>query len=212
MKTVIVLYMPGHAGNFVARLFSLDHGTMPLIRQQLMHECIDQGTEIPDTLDRFENYRFSTVSDEFGSWQEFHRAYADHKDSVSYRLLNVFCNQKYSRIVFPLHPHEFGNDFLESDDTEFYYVDLDLSHWGTWVETSRQKLCFEDRPNELEEFEEYKHHHNMKPINLSLLLQSQSAFSQEYNRVCQEMGIVPNIAQALALRADWYSSRVARCT
>ena len=209
MKTVIVVYMPGHAGNFVARLFSLGPETMPLIRQQLMSESIDNGSEIPDSFDRLANYRFSTVSSEFDSWQQFHRAYADHKDYVSYRLLNVFCNQKYSRIVFPLHPYEFGNDFYEIDGTELYYVDLDLAHWGQWVETSRQKLHFEDRHDERKEFEEYKNSHNMKPINLSLLLQSEWAFSQEYNRVCREMNITPDIEQALALRTDWYSSRVA---
>ena len=208
---MIILYMPGHAGNFVSRLFSLGPETMPLIRQQLLSESIDRGTEIPDSFDRFTNYRFSTVLDEFDSWQQFHRAYADHKDYVSYRLLNVFCNQKYSRIVFPLHPYEFGNDFYGIDRTELYYVDLDLAHWGQWVETSRQKLHFEDRPNERKDFEEYKDSHNMKPINLSLLLQSEQAFLQEYDRVCQEMNITPDTEQALALRTDWYSSRVAGC-
>jgi hypothetical protein len=201
--------MPGHAGNFVARLFSLGPETMPLIRQQLMSESIDHGLEIPDSFDRLANYRFSTISTEFDSWQKFHRAYADHKDYVSYRLLNIFCNQKYSRIVFPIHPHEFGNDFSEIDETEFYYVDLDLDHWGDWVETSRQKLYFKDRPGEREEFEEYKNFYSMRPINLSLLLQNETTFLQEYNRVCQEMNISPDTAQALALRTDWHSSRVA---
>jgi hypothetical protein len=208
MKTVIVLYMPGHAGNFVSRLFSLDPTTMPLIRQQLMTESIDQGLEIPDSFDRLTNYRFSKVSDEFDSWQEFHRAYADHKDHVSYRLLNVFCNQKYVRIVFPLHPSEFGHDISGPDETEFYYVDLDLDRWGSWVDASRQKLHFEDRPNEQENFEHYKNSYNMKPISLSLLLENESAFLQEYNRVCKEMNISPDTEQALALYTDWYSSRV----
>jgi hypothetical protein len=208
MKTVIVLYMPGHAGNFVSRLFSLDSKTMPLIRQQLMTESIDQGLEIPDSFDRLTNYRFSKVFDEFDSWQEFHRAYADHKDYVSYRLLNVFCNQKYVRIVFPLHPYEFGHDFSDPDETEFYYVDLDLDRWGSWVDTSRQKLHFEDRPNERKDFEHYKNSYNMKPISLSLLLENESAFLQEYNRVCKEMNISPDNNQALTLYTDWYSSRV----
>lgn len=208
---MIVLYMPGHAGNFVARLFSLGPETMPLIRQQLMAESIDQGLAIPDSFDRLANYRFSTVSNEFDSWQKFHRAYADNKDHISYRLLNVFCNHKYSRMVFPLHPYEFGNDLPESNNTEFYYVDLDLDLWGTWVETSRRKLHFEDRPNEREEFEEYKNSHSMKLIDLSLLLESETTFLQEYSRVCREMRISPDTEQALALRTDWYLSRVTRC-
>ena len=48
----------------------------------------------------------------------------------------------------------------------------------------------------------------MKPISLSLLLENESAFLQEYNRVCKEMNISPDNDQALALYTDWYSSRV----
>jgi hypothetical protein len=208
MKTVIILYMPGHAGNFVARLFSLGAETMPLIQQQLMHESIDQGLAIPDSFDRLANYRFSTVSSEFDSWQQFHRAYADHKDYVSYRLLNVFCNRKYSRIVFPLHPHEFFNDFSGDADTEFYYVDLDLDQWGEWVEASQHKLKFRVRPLEQTQFDQLKSEYNIKPIYLSHLLKDQYSFVQEYQRVCAEMQIPVLLEQALTLRQDWYSTRI----
>ena len=208
MKTVIVLYMPGHAGNFVSRLFSLGSETMPLIRQSMMTEYIDHGTEIPDTFDRLANYQFSTVSTEFDTWQKFHRAYADHKEYLHYRLLNLFCNRKYSRIVFPLHPHEFNQDFSGDEDSEFYYVDLDLEVWKDWVDSEQQKLRFQVRPQEEEQFEYFKHQYSMKAISLTRLLESDQTFVQEYQRVCAEMQIPPLLEQALILRKDWYSTRV----
>ena len=210
MKTVIVLYMPGHAGNFVSRLFSLGPKTMPLIRQSMMNEYIDHGTEISDTFDRLANYQFSTVATEFDTWQKFHRAYADHKEYLHYRLLNVFCNRKYSRIVFPLHPYEFDQDFSGDEDSEFYYVDLDLGSWKAWVDSEQQKLQFQVRPQEEEQFEYFKHQHSMKPISLTRLLESDQTFVQEYQRVCAEMQIPPLLEQALILRKDWYSTRVNR--
>jgi hypothetical protein len=200
--------MPGHAGNFVCRLFSLGLETMPLIRQSMMTEYIDHGTEIPDTFDRLANYQFSTVATEFDTWQKFHRAYADHKEYLHYRLLNVFCNRKYSRIVFPLHPHEFAQDFSGDEDSEFYYVDLDLKVWKDWVDSAQQKLRFQVRPQEEEQFEYFKHQHNMKPISLTQLLESDQTFVQEYQRVCTEMQIPLLLEQALILRKDWYLTRV----
>ena len=107
MKTVIVLYLPGHAGNFVARLFSMALDTMPLIRQDQLEQHLDQGTALPEDFDRQINYQFSSVTQEFGDWQRFHRAYADALDLPQYRLLNVFCGFRYSRIVVPIHPNEF---------------------------------------------------------------------------------------------------------
>ena len=200
--------MPGHAGNFVSRLFSLGPETMPLIRQSMMNEYIDHGTEISDTFDRLANYQFSTVATEFDTWQKFHRAYADHKEYLHYRLLNVFCNRKYSRIVFPLHPHEFNQDFSGDEDSEFYYVDLDLEVWKDWVDSEQQKLRFQVRPQEEEQFEYFKHQYSMKAISLTRLLESDQTFVQEYQRVCAEMQIPPLLEQALILRKDWYSTRV----
>ena len=200
--------MPGRAGNFVSRLFSLGPETMPLIRQSMMTEYIDHGLAISDTFDRLENYQFSTVSTEFNTWQEFHRAYADHKEYIHYRLLNVFCNRKYSRIVFPLHPYEFDQDFLGDEDSEFYYVDLDLEIWKDWVDSEQQKLKFQVRSLEEEQFEYFKHQYSMKSISLTQLLESNQTFVQEYQRVCTEMQISPLLEQALILRKDWYSTRV----
>lgn len=203
MKTVIVLYLPGHAGNFIARLFSLGNETMPLLQQSMMQHHLETATDIPDYFDRFENYRFSNVPKKFDDWQQFHRSFADYKEYSNYRLLNLFCKRKYSRIVFPLHPHEFVADFYNQSGPEFYYVDLDINQWGTWVNEQQTKLNFQYRPNEHEQFYNLKETHGMQAISLNHMLHSQQSFLTEYHRVCNIMNIPANPEQALNLRDDW---------
>jgi hypothetical protein len=208
MKTVIILYLPGHAGNFVARLFSLGQETMPLLQQGMLQHHLESVTDVPDNFDRLENYRFSTVSTAFDDWQQFHRSYADHKEYSCYNLLNIYCKQKYSRIVFPLHPHEFIADFNNQSESEFYYVDLDLDRWGDWVNDQQLKLNFQYRSNEHEQFHKLKEIHAMKSISLDNMLHSEHGFVTEYHRVCDVMSIPVNTEQALQLRHDWMSVRV----
>jgi hypothetical protein len=207
MKTVIILYLPGHAGNFVARLFSLGNETMPLLEKTRLQSSLESSQEISDNFDRLENYRFSSVPTRFDNWQQFHRSFADYKEYSSYRLLNLFCKRKYSKIVFPLHPHEFVSDFNNQPDSEFYYVDLDINHWGAWINDQQTKLNFQYRNNEHEQFHELKETYNMKPISLDQLLHSQQCFLTEYHRVCGVMNISTNTEQALDLRHDWMTVR-----
>lgn len=207
MKTVIVLYLPGHAGNFVARLFSLNPDTMPLIRQDQLEQHLDRGTALPDDFDRLANYQFSSVKQEFGHWQRFHRAYADSLELPQYRLLNMFCGFRYSRIVVPIHPNEFI-DFSSPGATEFYCVDLDLDQWGTWVDAQQTLLGFCYRGDEHGDFDKQKTLCNMRPIDLTKMLHSEQDFLEEYLRICSQMQIEPQTDQALWLRNDWYSVRV----
>jgi hypothetical protein len=207
MKTVIILYLPGHAGNFVARLFSLGNETMPLLPQTMLQAHVVSAQEIPNDFDRLENYRFSTVPIKFDNWQQFHRSFADYKEYSSYRLLNLFCKRKYSRIVFPLHPYEFVIDFYNQTQSEFYYIDLDLAQWGDWVHDQQAKLNFQYRPNEHAQFHDLKQNYNMKPISLDQLLHSEQSFLAEYYRVCEVMNVSANTEQALHLRDDWMAVR-----
>lgn len=207
MKTVIILYLPGHAGNFVARLFSLGNETMPLLQKTQLQSSLESAQEIADDFDRLENYQFSTVPTRFDNWQQFHRSFADYKEYSSYRLLNLFCKRKYSRIVFPLHPHEFVIDFNNQTESEFYYIDLDITQWGDWVNDQQAKLNFQYRTNEHEQFHDLKQNHNMKPISLDQFLHSQKSFLTEYYRVCDVMNVSTNTEQALHLRNDWMAVR-----
>ena len=87
-------------------------------------------------------------------------------------------------------------------------MDLDLEIWKDWVDSEQQKLRFQVRPQEEEQFEYFKHQYSMKAISLTRLLESDQTFVQEYQRVCAEMQIPPLLEQALILRKDWYSTRV----
>ena len=208
MKTVIVLYMPGHAGNFISRLFSLTEETMPLVRRDQLYHHLAQGTPLPDTFDRLANYQFSQVSQEFTDWQKFHRAYADFLQNTQYRLLNLFCENRYSRIVLPVHPWEFDLQFVPVGACEFYYVDLDLDHWGEWVQDQQEKLKFRTRGDEHAQFVRCKKQYNMKPISLTRMLENENNFLKEYLEICESMAVTPVPDQALWLWKDWYSVRV----
>jgi hypothetical protein len=207
MKTVIVVYMPGHAGNFVARLFSLDPTTMPLIRHDRLEQHLAQGTALPEDFDRLTNYQFSSINQEFNEWQQFHLSYADEHELPQYRLLNIFCGFRYSRIMIPVHPHEFTY-FSTPEPPELYCVDLDLDQWGDWVISQQKKLGFYHRHNEYENFKKQKTLYNMKSIDLTKMLHSEQNFLEEYLRICGQMMIGPQPDQALWLRNDWYSVRV----
>ena len=107
-----------------------------------------------------------------------------------------------------MHPHEFIADFNNQSKSEFYYVDLDLDQWGDWVNEQQTKLNFQCRHNEQQQFEDLKVTHDMQPISLTKLLESQQSFLVEYHRICEIMGIDPLPDQALLLRQDWMSVRV----
>jgi len=207
MKTVIILYLPGHAGNFIARLFSLGHDTMPLLEKSLLQSYLATAQEIPNDFDRLENYRFSNITERFDDWQHFHRSFADYKECTKYRLLNTFHRQKYSRIVFPLHPYEFSNDHVSQYDSEFYFVDLDQSRHGSWVNEQQKKLNFQYRSDEHQQFNNLKQLNSMRSISLDQLLASVESFQTEYHRVCELMNISADTEQALQLRQDWMSVR-----
>jgi hypothetical protein len=202
MKTIFVLYMPGHAGHFVARLFGLSPEIIPLVRKHYL-----TSLTIP-TLNKLDLYKFNNVKTRFKTWQEFHRSFADHKDHSAIRALNAVNGHHYSCEIYPIHPYEFHHDFQEIDETECYYVDLDMNRWGDWVEQQREELKFVDRPSEYEYFEKYKNLHSMKPISLTKLLGTDQEFQDEYLRVANAMCITPVLDQAILLLRNWKSVRV----
>ena len=208
MKTVIICYMPGHAGHFISRLFSLGPETMPLIAQDQLDDHLNLGTPLQDIEDRLTYYSFSRVKNEFDSWLQFHHAEADFLQLPQYRLLNMFCEFRYSRLVVPVHPFELVSYSVPVDDCEFYYVDLDLDQWGDWVRSQEQKLKFVTRRREHYQLEQCKKQYHMKPISLTNMLKDEPSFIQEYQMICGQMMISPLQDQALRLREDWYLARV----
>lgn len=205
MKTILIMYMPGHAGHLIARLFGLSPEVMPLINKGLLERLVDGRYGIPKGFDKVALYKFSDVKTKFNSWQEFHRAYADYKDDAAFKMLDEYGRHRHSSIIYPVHPYEFHFDY-DNSDCDFYYVDLDLDQWGSWVEQEQQKLGFVVRPDELDYFNKYKTMYNMKPISLTKLLGQD--FDSEYLRVAAEMNITPVLDDAHTLFHDWKSVRL----
>lgn len=207
MKHIIILYLPGHAGNFLTRLFSLGNETLPHLPVNLLEQYIYTGKP-NEHLNRLELYSFKEVF-KYYDWQQFHRAWADFRYYTKYELLNVFYNSKYS-ITHAIHPFEFkmlehGIELL--DQTEFYYVDLDLEKHSAWVDSQQQKLKFYLRDNEVDDFHLLKDQYHMQAISLTNILKSDNEFLKEYVRVCNLMSLAPNTDQALLLYQDWIKVR-----
>jgi len=198
------MYMPGHAGNFILRLFGLSAEFMPILEKGLLNKLVEQWEPI-ELFNKLQNYRFSTSTQRHATWQQFHRSYADYLDTAQYRLLNLISDLKYT-MIYAIHPHELNSSFQEVDTTEFYYVDLDPK-FNSWVSSEQEKLKFIWRPNEEQQFEVYKKQHQMKKISLSAFLEDEETFLAEYHRVCNEMQVSPDQVSALDLWRDWRSIR-----
>lgn len=208
MKTVIICYMPGHAGHFISRLFSLGKDTMPLIKRDCLYSHLDDGSPLQDDFDRLNYYCFNRVKHEFDSWLQFHESEADFLQLPEYRLLNLLCGFRYSRLVIPVHPFELVTYSVPITACEFYYVDLDLEQWGDWVQSQEKKLKFVTRRNEAIQFTKCKKQYNMHPINLTKMLENETSFIEEYLAICNQMMITPLLDQAQWLRQDWYQERI----
>lgn len=213
LKTFVIMYMPGHAGNFILRLFALSDTIMPVLTKQDLSHLVNQKKEISKSFNRLENYKFSKDAKKYPNWQTYHRLWADYIDSSKYRSLNIFCRLKYN-FMFAIHPKELETDFFPNESvkntkfyhTNFYFVDLDTKY-NSWVQDEQTKLKFVWRDDEQELFDLYRTQYSMKPISLTKLLGNTNEFSEEYLRVCNEMSITPCLEDALVLNNDWRSIR-----
>lgn len=205
MKTVLIVYMPGHAGNFLIRLFGLSSTVMPILQIAELETLICNWTSISKNFNKLEKYKFSDVGEKYTGWQEFHRSYADYLNAPQYRILNFISGQQFD-YIYAIHPYEFVKVFVPVEDTEIYHVELDASY-DLWVESEQRRLDFATRRGEALMFNDIKTNHSTKPISLTQLLGSDSEFLHEYNRVCNQMNIVPVPDQALILLNDWKSVR-----
>jgi hypothetical protein len=203
MKSIFILYMPGHAGNFLVRLFSLSPETIPQLPKSMM------GAGIPTELDRLALYRFSHVADQYITWQQFHRSWPDFIDKDAFALLNINSGFEYTTVVYGIHPHEFtlSKNQIYNDSDQIFHVELDIDQHGAWVYSQEQKLRFVVRENEEDQFQHIISSCNTKPISLTKMLIDNKNFLTEYEKICAEMHITANSNDALSLYNDWRSIR-----
>lgn len=198
--------MPGHAGNFLVRLFSLSPEILPQVPIMMLENMV-----VPEITDRAEYYSFSKVKQRFKTWQNFHRAWPDFYQKELFERFNGLFPEPFPAVIYAIHPEEFlilESSVIESRPT-FYFVDLD-ERYHAWVAEQQSSLDFQYRPDyqsELEKFNILREKYPMSPISLTDMLDSTDLFLKEYLKICEKMMITPVPDAALRLYHDWYLVR-----
>ena len=201
--------MPGHAGNFLERLFSLSHETVPhfplVTLRTMQHDECDISLN-----SRFNSYKFSNVANLYNSWQQFHRACPDFSNDTLMRTFAEDSGNTYSTVIYGIHPHEFSNysdKIAAIRDTEIYWVELD-AQYDEWVADAGVLLEYTVRDGEREIMRNIASEFPANFVNLSTMLISDLEFATEYNRLISLMGLTPCAEVATIFYNDWKSVRM----
>jgi len=211
VKSIFILYMPGHAGNFLTRLFSLSPETVPQVPIDVLKDAVI-NTGAPPVIDsRVDHYAFDQVFKKFNTWQDFHRDWPDFYQQTLFEYFNQLYPVPFSHVVYSIHPHEFGlmEDNIVQTNFDYYYVDLDKKY-KPWVLKQQASLNFKYRPDyqsELNLFNQIKTKYSMTPINLTTMLDSANTFIDEYLKISQTMQLTADINSARILYNGWVKER-----
>lgn len=207
LKYIFIVYLPGYAGNFLLRLLSLTNETVPALPNILLEEC--DSIPLLSIEERLSIYSFSDIRNRYSSWQSFHRDWADF---FSHKLISSKINNHFSYICFSLHLPEFFKFKPEIEvikNKMIFFVDLDRQKYQTWLNKSKEDLHFKYRLDEIKNYYIWKNStKNLFPIDLTKIIENEFGFIDEYLKVCNLIGISPNINAALNLYKEWYDTRV----
>jgi hypothetical protein len=203
--------MPGHAGNFLTRLFSLSPETVPQVPVHEIMKSIEAESPSLPLINRLQSYSYKKVPTDHADWQTFHRQWPDYYNRHEYKYFNELYDPSFSHIVYSIHPHEFYllKDHILQEDADFYHVDLE-SRFDSWVFGQQKKLGFKYRPDyagELDRFNQIRIEHRTKPISLTAMLTNENLFVQEYVKTVESMGLTADVAPAIQLYRDWIAVR-----
>jgi hypothetical protein len=206
LEHFIIVYNPGYAGNFLLRLFSLGEEVVPQLPVNLL---VENNSRVYSSDDRLDLYSFSTIRSQYVNWQKFHR---DWIDFSHYEKLNCILHRDHKHVVFAMHVPELEmhNPVLQSiQNIKYFYVDLDLEKYSSWLNSAQQDLNFKYR---IDEYLKYNllldNSTSDQRISLTAMLNSKDEFLQEYRRVCALMGITTSEESASVLYDGWYDTRV----
>jgi hypothetical protein len=149
----------------------------------------------------------------FPEWQDFHRDWPDFHDRELFNRVNDVAGTDFSTVIYAIHPHEFltlSEEINNCSHIEFYYVDLNLAQYQPWVDQAQEKLKFRYRPDWNGEYSTFAHlvsAHNMKPISLTAMLDSDDQFLCEYLGLIDSMQLTADSQSALKLFRDWKTVR-----
>jgi hypothetical protein len=202
-KFIFVVYLPGYAGNFLQRVFSLSKEVTPVLTRQELADWIYSGV-VPQK----QIQDFNAVMCNYKSWQDFHDDYPGcHALGIYPRLLATL---PFTTVVSQIHPHEYSQlypSFIEKiPNKKYIYVTLDTIKYSNWLRTSQQKLKFELRMHEVEygNLLETK----MPTFNLTTALDSEDGFRNEYEKACDILGLSKETDNAVLMYRNW---RQVRC-
>ena len=208
LRHIFIVYDPGYAGNFLARLFSLSAGVVPLLPKSLLFDWSE--TTVKPTLDLLELYKFDTVHKDHGNdWIKFHDSWTSIYDHELYDSL-IDLGEPYDSIVYQIHPVEFANmeSYIKSiSDKQLFYVELSLEKNGQWVNDARNRLHCYIRGSEHELGLRLKQQYNMNVISLDNILADDEHFLEEYSNAVCSMNLSNESLQALELYHNWKKYR-----
>lgn len=207
IKHIIIVYNPGYAGNFLARLFSLDRTVCPQVKLNWAINDLD----IFNT-PRLNLYTFKEVVTQYESWQSFHREWSD---LYNYHLLGTYFKEKnFSSIVFACHEPEFQlhQDLITSfDDKIILGVKIKDCTNLEWINLAQKDLNFKYRYQEKEFYSKFINSlDNTNLIDFDKILKSETDFLEEYNRISKLISIDADNSTALKFYQEWYAERVSR--
>jgi hypothetical protein len=185
MKKIKIIYLPGHGGNFLAALFSLDPVSKPLLP-------INNGTQ--DT----PMSRVNLYIDFLKQKKSPHFALAGH----------LVYEQSYEYCIQSVHPEEFNFD---KDIHRLFQIHLDWSNFSNyWLAQSKINMDFQLarlRPGETQKNLEITKLYQPNTISINRFLNLQS-WTQEYLRINELIGLQPHLVAAEILYKFWYELRV----
>ena len=205
LKYIFIVYLPGYAGNFLARLLSLSKSTVPV----LPIEMLKNFDRIPNlNIDqRLQLYSFKDVRQQYQNWQVYHRewiTFYNHVD-ICERIDNEF-----SHIVYSLHFPEFkkfNQEITNIKNKEVFYVKLDLNRYKPWIEKSQLDLNFKYRLDEIENYSKWSSLLDLN-INLTKILDNEVDYLEEYRNIQKFLNLDVYENEALILYKEWYDTRV----
>lgn len=209
MNVDVILFSAGSAGNFLARVLSLDTTTVPL----------GALTDYNDVERRFNHYDYSRVIENIGT--DFNNFLTNGLSKwVNYELNKMFFPLTRGipeliklnlRVIEPIHPQQLNHKMAllgKDDNINFSYIDI--TECIEWV-TKQQihKGAYKKFPTTHSTLDDLKNvtkcaiENNATSINLKNIILSEESFLKEYQKICAELNIKNYDLYAIGIYRSW---------
>ena len=206
VKASLILFPIGAGGNFMSRVFSLDETTVPVGGYQ-------EGTNFLNVQDRYKRYHYNRVLEYTG--QDYSKLLQSGLTKwVDYELNNMYFPLTFGmeklvsldqHIVEPLHFGHLEDKiqlFGKDDDITLYFVDCTNEEEWVYRQASTKSTVknLQDTLEACNELHHYAIENKLQGVRLSGILHN---FDQEYNRVCELIGVTAHEEFAKQIFDSW---------